>query len=375
MKSVAPHPRRGFTLVELLMVITIIGMLMGLLIVAVNRGLVRARQVQVTMQIDSLDQAMQNAKSQFGGYPPDCSNFNTSTASAGTTYRQARLLAFFRKAFPKMIVTTGYGDGSTAGSLQYYSQNAWGSTLTTPSNFTLGDLDNLDPAEILVLVLGGPPATVGQAITSGGSKTYAYSLAGWNKNPASPFTVNLSQNGISLYEFQTQRLGDADGDGWPEYYPPTGDVPQPPGTTATGAANPIAPYVYFDALTYERYYSFSGAATSAQPKAGNAYPTGYPVADNQLPSALQTQMTALQSLWGVAIPYVNSQAVNPAFGAGINDYINPKKFQIIAAGADNLYSTGVTTAFRFYTSGINFTEGDRDNVTNFATGKLGDEVK
>ena len=126
MKSVATHPRRGFTLVELLIVITIIGMLMGLLIVAVNRGLVRARQVQVTMQIDSLDQAMQNAKSQFGAYPPDCSNFNTSTASAGTTFRQARLLAFFRKAFPKMIVTSGYGDGVTPGSLQYLSQNAWG---------------------------------------------------------------------------------------------------------------------------------------------------------------------------------------------------------------------------------------------------------
>ena len=65
----------------------------------------------------------------------------------------------------------------------------------------------------------------------------------------------------------------------------------------------------------------------------------------------------------------------PPSAAGINDYINPKKFQIIAAGPDNLYSTGATTKFRFYTSGINFTEGDRDNVSNFATGKLGDQFK
>jgi hypothetical protein len=243
----------------------------------------------------------------------------------------------------------------------------------------LGDLDNLDPAEALVFFLGGPPAANGMIVTSGGNTTYAYSLAGWNSNPANPFTVNPSQRGNSLYEFQSQRLGDADGDGWPEYYPPNVDIPQPPGTVATAAANPAPPYVYFDALTYERFYAFSGQSASALPSPSNSYPTGYPFNDGQLSAGMQTQMAALQNLWGIALPYINSQITSTAL-SGSNDYVNPEKFQIICAGVDNRYwgnppppyPPGNPQSFRFFGSGVNYSQGDLDNLTNFTTGKLED---
>ena len=376
MKSVASSARRGFTLVELLMVITIIGMLMALLVVAVNRGLVRARQAQTTVQIDTIDQAMQNAKSQYGLYPPDCSNFNVGGGATSTTFRQARILAFFRKAFPKMIVPQGYGTGSTAGSLQFLSQrsNNTGAPMQTPSGFNLGDLDNLDPAEAIVFFLGGPPATVGQLVTSGSTATIGFSLAGWSANASNPF-ANSGQRGTSLYEFQTQRLGDADGDGWPEYYPPTGEIPQPPGSAATPAANPVPPYVYFDSTTYGGFFGFTGGSASAAPAPGNSYTTGYPFPDSQLSTAMQNQMTALQTQFGVALPYVNSQATNPAYGTGINDYINPSKFQIVSAGADGVFSTGAAMQFRFFNSGKYYTNGDFDNLANFTTGKLQDAAQ
>jgi len=92
-------------------------------------------------------------------------------------------------------------------------------------------------------------------------------------------------------------------------------------------------------------------------------------------------MNALQAQWGVAMPYVNSSATNPAYGAGVNDYLNPSKFQIISAGVDTLYAVPPPPTllsnpqlFRFFSSGINYTQGDLDNLANFTTGKLQDAM-
>ena len=391
MKSAASLPRRGFTLVELLMVITIIGMLMALLMVGANYAIVRARQAQTTLLIDTLDQAVQNAKSQYGLYPPDCSNLagNNDSSGTGAAYRQARILSYFRKAFPKMVLPQGYSGNPPssasppAGSLQFLSQRAFGNTsqITTPSGFTLGDLDNLDPAEAMVFFLGGPPAGPAMAVKSSNGTVYAYSLAGWSSNASNPFS-NTGQRGTSIYEFQTQRLGDADGDGWPEYYPPTGEIPQPPNSSANAPANPVPPFVYFDAQTYEHLFAFTGGSSSGvAPIPGNSYSTGYPYADSQFSTNMQTQMSTLQTYWGVALPYVNGQSTNPAFGPGVNDYVNPAKFQIIAAGADGRYSTGVSMYFRFFPNAISsapanvpnpYTQADFDNLANFTTGRLQD---
>jgi hypothetical protein len=98
---------------------------------------------------------------------------------------------------------------------------------------------------------------------------------------------------------------------------------------------------------------------------------------------MQTQMNALQSQWGVAMPYVNSSATNPAYGAGVNDYLNPNKFQIISAGVDTQFSTGVSMYFRFFPNAVPpvspnipnpYTQGDLDNLANFTTGKLQDAM-
>ena len=131
-----PKSRAAFTLIELLLVIVIIGMLVALVSTAAVHVVTRARQAENTLTIDTLDQAIQNAKSQYGLYPPDCTNLgqqggNTSTPSFGQTYRQNRIIAFFRKAFPRMTVT-GYGPSTNSdppiGTLQYLSQYAFGNT-------------------------------------------------------------------------------------------------------------------------------------------------------------------------------------------------------------------------------------------------------
>ncbi|MEM6363347.1 MAG: DUF1559 domain-containing protein, partial [Planctomycetota bacterium] len=73
--------RSGFTLVELLVVITIIGILMGLLIPAVNAARETARRSQCATQIKNMSLAAiqyEQTKNEFPGYLQRMEDFETS---------------------------------------------------------------------------------------------------------------------------------------------------------------------------------------------------------------------------------------------------------------------------------------------------------
>ncbi|MEM9366827.1 MAG: DUF1559 domain-containing protein [Planctomycetota bacterium] len=85
--------RPGFTLVELLVVITIIGILMGLLIPAVNAAREAARRNQCSTQIKNLALGAiqrENSKGELPGYIEKYGVFGTPTSASGaTTYGTA----------------------------------------------------------------------------------------------------------------------------------------------------------------------------------------------------------------------------------------------------------------------------------------------
>lgn len=79
--------RSGFTLVELLVVITIIGILMGLLIPAVNAAREAARRNQCSTQLKNLALAAvqhENAKGQLPGWIQKFGEFGDSVSAPGT---------------------------------------------------------------------------------------------------------------------------------------------------------------------------------------------------------------------------------------------------------------------------------------------------
>ncbi len=67
--------RPAFTLVELLMVVTIIGILIGLLLPAVYYGMQTVKKGAIGLELQTLASAVEQYKNKYSqGYPPDGSN-------------------------------------------------------------------------------------------------------------------------------------------------------------------------------------------------------------------------------------------------------------------------------------------------------------
>src|ERR1043165_7475153 len=89
----APFRRRGFTLVELLVVIAIIGILVALLLPAVQAAREAARRTQCTNNMKQLGLAMQNYLSAKKTFPPG--SMRDITGSTGN-FRDPRVSPHLR---------------------------------------------------------------------------------------------------------------------------------------------------------------------------------------------------------------------------------------------------------------------------------------
>lgn len=202
--------RRGFTLVELLVVITIIGILVAILVPSVYIVRKQVLNGKIAFEINGLEQAIEAYKLDSGGAPPP----NTVPVAGDP---QTAIVTHLRKRFPRL----------------------------PPAQLAeiLAEARQLDPAEVLPFWLGVPkrdgpnvvtPASVGKSL---------------RVSAVMPFSA---QGEAKIYfNFEQGRLIDLDGDGWPEYASPNSQN---------------APYVYFspkfgDVLIVHRNVpSFDGSA-------------------------------------------------------------------------------------------------------------------
>ncbi len=177
------HTRHGFSLIELLVVIVIIGILMALILPAIGGARRTARIAQVSAEITQLDQAITSFKARFGVEPP--SSLNIPISAAGWTPEDRQKVLRMWDQFDFAICGGLKGDG------------------INPNTYPPTEV-HLNGAECLVFFLGG---------LNNGTPT-APQLIGFSKNPRTPWSVAGENRDGPFYDrFDPARLVDIDGDG------------------------------------------------------------------------------------------------------------------------------------------------------------------
>ena len=175
-----PAHRRGFTLVEMLTVIVIIGILAALTIGGSMAVRNRVRISIVTADIKQLEMALQNYKSEVGELPPDFSFCGRGDAIGDAA--RGRVMRHLRKRFPR------YRPADFAGFLADAS-----TFLAEPGVLTVGTGNNqLNPSTALTFWLGGDLDADGKP-------------RGFHENPSNPFQVGEPRT-TPYYDFDSERL-------------------------------------------------------------------------------------------------------------------------------------------------------------------------
>ncbi len=347
-------PRNGFTLVEMLVVVIIIGILAALLLPVIGGAIRRARLAAIAIEVASLNNLIESLKTNYGSYPPDFEEFDRNRTTKGWTwgeYQQTHSGRFMRKNFPKI------------GAVDI--------------KFLLQASPGMDNSEALV-----------------------FWLKGLSTNPRAPFTGPDGPGNYAIaggqvdtrfdFDFVPTRLQDRDGDGFQEYYPPY--------APAGGV-----PYAYFNAKSYST--SMPAALYPSLPanqgkvfihaehsptalwkvtldlsSGGTASYTAVPIAD---PEPNDPMGIARPQKSQEVIPNSNQNPLDTHRAASFY-YVKRDAFQIISGSLDGKFGLSLS----FYPSGdpltaaagirtypavasptIGYGNGELDNITNFSEGR------
>jgi prepilin-type N-terminal cleavage/methylation domain-containing protein len=340
---VSGRERKAFTLVELLVVITIIGILAGLISVAAVNAIWAAKQAKIKAEVDQLDMAMKAFKQKYGAYPP--SNLVIDTSSNPNP----QLKAFVARAFPRYV--QGVNGVNLIADLRAYGV----------------DTTNYNPARALVFWLSGFNPDVTQPFAIGGTREAFFDFDK-TRFKTGEFFTDANGNGVwDTGETYTDSNGNGAYNLNPQYYVPSGGQ--------------NIPYVYFDSRAYRINAGSPTTVAYYAPTASNfAVPYALDVNGNRRLDTVEGFSDVAQSL---STTPATTQPANQTFDAtetftdsggnslldfSSDTWANPDSFQIISAGQDGQFSSPfmVNARVRLYPTGAGYDTEDNDNVTNFS---------
>jgi prepilin-type N-terminal cleavage/methylation domain-containing protein len=372
--STVKHPiRPGFTLVELLVVITIIGILVSLLTVAAIAALKKGRQTAIKVELDQISAAFEQYKNDVAGsYPPNLQTDGTGTdsfiddAQVLTDVRRHMSQISSYNSEPDQLVRLMVGDTSAAG----------GGNTALAGGMTAG--------EAVVFWLSGFSNDPKYPISGEGGPSYVVEdqSAGINIPAVDRAKADPIENRHWVYPFEVGRLGPRDKDGYfdesdgrfIEYQVTVNGVNQTRRINfwQYTPRNSDQPYLYFD--------------TSRHPA---ALISGNNVIGPYDPPAA-TALAGLNPVGSMELHVHPLKKANPAWTTANEDsvppviFVNPDKFQILHCGIDGDWGVDFfeqsavheiaskdQSKYLLYPDGP-FTLESADTIVNFTTGTLED---
>jgi|GEM_PF-225001 len=319
-RSIRAVTRAGFTLIELIVVILVIGILAAMLLPAINNVRISTRNAQVTVDIKNLEAAIANFKLKYGMEPPSSFRMHEDGAWDPSNNVDKASVAIIRQMWPEITFTTS----SSAITAVPAPGDVNGNGTIETDGYTLNG------AECLAFFLGGVCATADASGTpivnqdgtagAGSGPPKFWSPLGFSANPQKPFSRGGNRVGPFL-DFVSNRLVNTVSVTTPDSSLPEYLDPLP---------NQTAPYWYTSAYS-GRGYDKSGI--------GGANLDFTPTT---------TFFTYKNKKTGVVY--------------------NQKTYQIISPGFDGEIGVGGS-----YSSGTPLPDAqkyDRDNITNFSSGPL-----
>lgn len=102
------HKSSGFTIIEVVTVITIIGILAGLTVFGIGDWRKRTAQAEVASDLNSVASAMESARNFSTGYPASIPTTFKASVNVTVTLRSSTSSAYCAEAASKVVTTVVY---------------------------------------------------------------------------------------------------------------------------------------------------------------------------------------------------------------------------------------------------------------------------